>query len=203
MGNSKTFLITTAVITICGLIGTNLWGAYNTYQQNIAAAARPNVTQEQMDKAAAELAKLEAERLEELLNSLPPIQPRPEVTPTETTPADAGTPGTGTSTAEQNKPDEYVPSGEGETIVERPEFSKSEPPPPPSVPDDQKNDPSKKPDVPKQPENTTPKNGQMREDTDGDGLPECYMKGFGWMPYSPGGTYESAPNAGTGEVIGH
>lgn len=114
--------------------------------------------------------------------------------------------------SEYTPPKEQVTKNPDGSVDIKNDYSKPEPPAPPTVPEDEKKNPSSKPEY--KPEDKTDNAGskpgevkpsEPEKPTGGstNNKGEIYVPGFGWMPNQPStGVGEVAENAGKGAVIG-
>ena len=197
--NNMGVTITVAVLVVA-VGGAYAFMIYDKHQDELAhQQAQAQLiqeldTQEQLkreENKSEQLAKLEKEleqNAEE--NKKIPIPPLPqEQVKTEQK-----------DTKEQSKQDVPTPAKEEKEIVKpQPEFEK------PKLPDNADTEnpdtpPSyNKPNTPSKPKTTEPADGTKRVNN---GQKEIYIKGFGWLPDSPGGTSEIADFELSGEIIG-
>lgn len=199
------------VFVIAGLTTGSIYKMNRTAEYEAKLAQQ----QEEMEQAkqAAER-KAAEEKLKALEVELPEIKPIEEKTPEAEmpkaeTPAvtpPAVTPKAPAKKTEPPKVTVKTDNSGNQTITE--EYKKPDPPKHEEV-HDPETPPPVPPSTPSKPGGAVDqeiKDEDVKFDDGGDQVPngngEVFVPGFGWVKSSPGGKSETAPNAGTGEVIG-
>lgn len=171
------------LVAMLVLVVANFAWGYTQKQKRLVAEQTPLVSQQEMEKAAAIAAAAKEKAYQEAIANIKPIAPMPTPAPTP----------------KPEKPKETEPSPGDDVTAEQPEYIKPTPPPAPTPTPSPKPGEVQPTPTPK-PKPSNPQKGDTRTNENGD--TEVFMGDFGWVLHAPGGTYEPAHNAGTGEVIG-